>query len=172
MLKKAGVTLLLEKVGVPLCFPVIKRPRLERQICKTRSYTNVVGCSMKILHSELFPGSSAVLVLFTQWVLYRQVLQMVMEWCFFFLVASFTVSTVEEDHSCPAAPAARPAAHLWSGGVALMGVPPHPLLTRITSKRTKHGICRGSPRSSPEEMVYWRPQPKAVLINGTLCGGR
>ena len=86
--------LLLEKVGVPLCFPVIKRPCFERQIRKTRHYTNVVGCSVKILHSELFPGSSAVLVLFTQWVLYRQVLQMVMEWCFFLLVASFTVSAV------------------------------------------------------------------------------
>ena len=94
MLKKARVMLLLEKVGVPLCFPVIKRPCFERQIRKTRHYTNVVGCSVKILHSELFPGSSAVLVLFTQWVLYRQVLQMVMEWCFFFLVASFTVSMV------------------------------------------------------------------------------
>ena len=94
MLKKAGVILLLEKVGVPLCFPVIKRPCFERQIRKTGHYTNVVGCSVKILHSELFPSSSAVLVLFTQWVLYRQVLQMVMEWCFFLLVASFTVSTV------------------------------------------------------------------------------
>ena len=89
MLKKAGVMLVLEKVGVPLCFPVIKRSCFERQIRKTRHYTNVVGCSVKILHSELFPGSSAVLVLFTQWVLYRQVLQMVMEWCFFLLVASF-----------------------------------------------------------------------------------
>ena len=67
--------LLLEKVGVPLCFPVIKRPCFERQIRKTRHYTNVVGCSVKIPHSELFPGSSAALVLFTQWVLYRQVLQ-------------------------------------------------------------------------------------------------
>ena len=94
MLKKAGVILLLEKVGFPLCFPVIKRPCFERQICKTRHYPNVVGCSVKILHSELFPGSSAVLVLFTQWVLYRQVLQMVMEWYFFLLVASFTVSMV------------------------------------------------------------------------------
>ena len=93
MLKKAGVMLLPEKVGVPLCFPVIKRPCFERQIRKMRRYTNVVGCSVKILHSELFPGSSAVLVLFTQWVLYRQVLQMFM-WCFFLLVASFTVSTV------------------------------------------------------------------------------
>ena len=61
MLKKAGVRLLLEKVGVPLCFPVIKRPCFERQIRKTRHYTNVVGWSVKILHSELFPGSSAVL---------------------------------------------------------------------------------------------------------------
>ena len=89
--------LLLEKVGVPLCFPVIKRPCFERQIRKTGHCTNVIGCSVKILHSELFPGSSAVLVLltlFTQWVLYRQVLQMVMEWCFFLLVASFIVSTV------------------------------------------------------------------------------
>ena len=86
--------LLPEKVGVPLCFPVIKRPCFERQIRKMRHYTNVVGCSVKILHSELFPGSSAVLVLCTQWVLYRQVLQMVMERCFFLLVASFTVSTV------------------------------------------------------------------------------
>ena len=86
--------LLLEKVGVPLCFPVIKRPCFGRQIRKTRHYTNFVGCSVKIVHSELFPSSSVVLVLFTQWVLYRQVLQMVTEWCFFFLVASFTVSTV------------------------------------------------------------------------------
>ena len=86
--------LLLATVGVPLCFPVIKRPCFERQICKTRHYTNVVGCSVKILHLELFPGSSSVLVLFTQWVVYRQVLQMVMEWCFFLLVASFTLSTV------------------------------------------------------------------------------
>ena len=86
--------LLLEKGGVPLCLPVSKRPCFERHICKTRRYTNVVCCSVKILHSELFPSSSAVLVLFTQWVLYKQVLQMVMEWCFFLLVASFTVSTV------------------------------------------------------------------------------
>ena len=83
-----------EKVGVPLCFPVIKRPCFERQIRTMRRYTNVVGCSLKILHSKLFPGSSVVLVLFTQWVLYRQVLQMVMEWCFSLLVASFTVSAV------------------------------------------------------------------------------
>ena len=50
---------------------------------------------------------------------------MVMEWCFFLLVASFTVSTVSEDYSCPAAPAApaaRPAAHLRRAGVALSGV--------------------------------------------------
>ena len=94
MLKKAGVMLLLEKVGVPLCFPVIKRPCFERQICKMRHYTSVVGCSLKILHSELFPGSSAVIVRFNQWVLYRQALQTVMEWCFLLLVASFTVSTV------------------------------------------------------------------------------
>ena len=94
MLKKAGVLLLLEKVGVPLCFPVIKCPCFELQIRNTRHYANVVGCLVKILHSELFPGSSAVLVLFTQWALYRQVLQMVMEWCFFLLVTSFTVSTV------------------------------------------------------------------------------
>ena len=86
--------LLLEKVGLPLCFLVIKRRCFDRQIRKMRHYTNVVGCSVKILHSELFPGSSAVLVLFTQWVLYRRVLQMVMEWCFFLLVASFTVFTV------------------------------------------------------------------------------
>ena len=86
--------LLLEKIGVPLCFPVIKRPCFEPQIRKTRHYTNVVGCSVKILHLQLFPCSSVVLVLFTHWVLYRQVLQMVMEWCFFLLVASFTVSTV------------------------------------------------------------------------------
>ena len=75
--------LLLERVGVPLCLPVSKRPCFEHQICKTRRYTNVVGCSVKILHSELFPGSSAVLVLVTQWVLYKQVLQMVMGWYFF-----------------------------------------------------------------------------------------
>ena len=31
--------LLPEKVGVPLCFPVIKRPFFERQIRKTRHYT-------------------------------------------------------------------------------------------------------------------------------------
>ena len=86
--------LLLEKLGVPLCFPVIKHPCFERQIRKARHYTNVVGCSVKILHSELFSGSSAVLVLFTRWVLHRQVLQMVMEWCFFLFVASFIVSTV------------------------------------------------------------------------------
>ena len=86
--------LLPEKVGVPLCFLVIKRPCCERQICKTRHYTNVVGCSVKIVHAELFPSSSVVPVLFTLWVLYRQVLQMVMEWCFFLLVASFTASTV------------------------------------------------------------------------------
>ena len=71
---------------------------------------------MKILHSELFPSSSAVLVLVTRWVLYRQVLQMVMEWCFFVLDASFTV---EDDYSCPAAPAAHPAMHLRHAGVAL-----------------------------------------------------
>ena len=86
MLKKAGVMLLLEKVGVPLCLPVSKRPCFERQICKMRRYTNVVRYSVKILHSELFPGSSADLVLFTQWVLYKQVLQMVMEWVFPFLL--------------------------------------------------------------------------------------
>ena len=80
MLKKAGVLLLPKKVGAPLCLPVSKRPCFERQIRKMRRYTNVAGCSVKILHSELFPGSSAVLVLFTQWVLFRQVLQMVMEW--------------------------------------------------------------------------------------------
>ena len=62
--------LLREKVGVPLCFLVIKRPCFERQVRKTRHYTNVVGYFVKILHMELFPGSSAVLVLFTQWVLY------------------------------------------------------------------------------------------------------
>ena len=45
------------------CFAVIKRPCFERQIRKTRRYTNVVGCSVKILHSELFAGSSVVLVL-------------------------------------------------------------------------------------------------------------
>ena len=78
--------LLLEKEGVPLCFPIIKRPCFERQIRKTRRNTNVVRWSVKILHSELFPGSSAVLVLFTEWVLYKQVLQMVMEWCFLLLV--------------------------------------------------------------------------------------
>ena len=94
MLKKAGVMLLFEKVGVPLCLPVSKRPCFECQICNTRRYTNVVGCSVKILHSEFFPGSSAVLVLVTQWILYKQVLQMVMEWCFFLLVASFTASRV------------------------------------------------------------------------------
>ena len=95
MLKKAGVMLLPEKVGVPLFLLVSKRPCFERQIHKMRRYTNVVGCSVQILHSELFPGSSAVLVLFTaQWLLYRQVLQMVMEWCFFLLAASLTVSTV------------------------------------------------------------------------------
>ena len=54
--------LLLEKVGVPLCLSVSKRPCFER---KTRRYTNVVGCSVKILHSEAFPGSSAVFVLFS-----------------------------------------------------------------------------------------------------------
>ena len=86
--------LLPEKVGVPLCFPIIKRPCFEHQLRKTRRYTNVVGCSVKILRSELFLGSSAVLVLFTQWVLHRLVLQMVMEWCFFLLVASFIVSTI------------------------------------------------------------------------------
>ena len=48
--------LLPEKVGVPLCFPVIKRPCFERQIHTIRRYTNVVGCSVKILHLELFPG--------------------------------------------------------------------------------------------------------------------
>ena len=86
--------LLPEKVGVPLCFPVIKHSCFERQILKMRRYTNVIGCSVKIVHSELFPGSSVVLVPFTQWVLYRHVLQMVMEWCFSLLVASFTFSTV------------------------------------------------------------------------------
>ena len=63
--------LLREKAVVPLCFPVIKCPYFERHIRKTRHYTNVVGWLVKILHSELFPGVSAVLVLFTQWVLYR-----------------------------------------------------------------------------------------------------
>ena len=77
MLNKAGVVLLPKKVGVPLYSRVIKRPCFERQVRKTRCYTNVVGCSVKILHLELFPSSSAVLVLFTQWLLYRQVLQMV-----------------------------------------------------------------------------------------------
>ena len=86
--------LLLEKVEVPLCLPVSKRPCFERQTRKTRRDTNVVGCSVKILHPELFPGSSADVVLFTQWVLYKQILQMVMEWCFFLLVAIFTVCTV------------------------------------------------------------------------------
>ena len=61
--------MLPEKVGVPLCFPVIKRPCFERQIRTMRRNTNIVGCPVKILHSELFPGSSAVLVLFTLWVL-------------------------------------------------------------------------------------------------------
>ena len=94
MLKKAGVMLLLEKVDLPLCFPVIKRPCFKGQIRKTRRYRNLVGCSVKILHSELFRGSSAVLVLVTQWVLYKQVLQMAMECCFFLFVASFTISTL------------------------------------------------------------------------------
>ena len=35
----------------------------ERQISKTRCYTNVVDCEVKIVHSKLFPGSSAVLKL-------------------------------------------------------------------------------------------------------------
>ena len=83
--------LLPKKGGVPLCFPVIKRPCFECQIRTMRHYTNVIGCSVKILHSELFPGSSAVLVLVTQWVLDRQVLQKVIEWYFFLLVPSFTV---------------------------------------------------------------------------------
>ena len=89
-----GYVRLPEKVGVPFCYLVIKRPCFEHQIRKTRCYANVVGCSMKILHLELFPGSSAVLLLFTQWVLYRQVLQMVMEWCFSLLVASFSVFAI------------------------------------------------------------------------------
>ena len=66
--------LLPEKVGVPLWFPIIKRPCFEREIRKTRRYTNVVGCSVKVLHSELFPSSSVVLALFTQWVLCQRVL--------------------------------------------------------------------------------------------------
>ena len=95
MLKKAGVMLLPEKVGVSLCFLVIKRPCFERQIRKTR-------CKCRWLLSEdlafgalprLKCGPCAVHS-FTQWVLYRQVLQMVMEWCFLLLVASFTISTV------------------------------------------------------------------------------
>ena len=57
--------LLPEEVGVPLCFPLIKLPCFERHIRKTRRFTNVIGCSVKILHSELFPRSGAVLVLFT-----------------------------------------------------------------------------------------------------------
>ena len=44
--------LLLEKVGVPLCFLVVKRPCFERQVCKARRDTNVTGCSVKILHSS------------------------------------------------------------------------------------------------------------------------
>ena len=35
-------------------------PCFECQISKTRRYTNVVCCEVKILHSELFHGSSAV----------------------------------------------------------------------------------------------------------------
>ena len=35
-------------------------PRFERHISKTRRYTNVVCCEAKILHLELFSGSSAV----------------------------------------------------------------------------------------------------------------
>ena len=58
--------LLLEKVGVPLWFPVINCPCFERKIRKTRHYTNVVGCSVKILHLELLPGSSG-LCLSTCW---------------------------------------------------------------------------------------------------------
>ena len=49
---------------------------------------------------------------------------MVMEWCFFFLVASFTVSTVSEDYSCPAvAPAVAPAARPRRTDVALTAAP-------------------------------------------------
>ena len=33
---------------------------LERQISKTRRFTNVVCCKMKIVRLELFPGSSAI----------------------------------------------------------------------------------------------------------------
>ena len=83
--------LLPEKVGFPLCFPVIKRPCFERQVRKTRRYTNVVGCAVKMLHSELFPGGRCAVHLVG---LYRQILQMVMEWCFFLLIARFTFSTV------------------------------------------------------------------------------
>ena len=35
-------------------------PCFERQISKMRRCTNVVCCEVKILHLELFPGSSAV----------------------------------------------------------------------------------------------------------------
>ena len=56
MLKKAGVMLLPEKVGIPLCLVVSKRPCFERQIRKMRRYTNVVGCSVKILHSDSSPA--------------------------------------------------------------------------------------------------------------------
>ena len=35
-------------------------PCFERQMSKTRRYTNVVCCGVKIPHLELFPGSSAV----------------------------------------------------------------------------------------------------------------
>ena len=41
----------------------INHPWFEHQICRTRRYTNVLGCEVNILHSELFPGSTTVLVL-------------------------------------------------------------------------------------------------------------
>ena len=83
-------------VGGPLGLSlraVLSKKKKKSRPLRTPLYTNVVGCSVKILHSELFPGSSAVLVLFSRWVLYKQVHQMVMEWYFFLFVARFIVST-------------------------------------------------------------------------------
>ena len=49
--------------GFPFASFSSSHPCFERHTCKTGRHTTVVGCEVKILHSELFPGSSAVLVL-------------------------------------------------------------------------------------------------------------
>ena len=43
-------------VGFPFASVSSNHPCFRRHISKTRRYTNVVCCKVKILHAQLFPG--------------------------------------------------------------------------------------------------------------------